>query len=811
MMDMSQTSESQQIHTHLAEQQSHLAELYHQALRQTLFSSRGQVRPASLKGIAAAEAQIVLDFFYHSDPARSRQRGVQLCQLGLAEEAVLRLGQATRQFCLTCLPEHLHIPAMNLAESYHSAAMQGFIETRVAAVLEEQERIRTALQRALNRAVVQMEAAADIAQAATSILDLNELLNTSVELISERFDFYYVGIFLSDEYGRWAILRAGSGQAGQEMLRRGHKLEVGGNSMIGWCVAHRQPRIAQDVGKEAVRFDNPWLPQTRSEMALPLISRDAVIGAMTVQSSRVAAFSEQDIASLQVLTGQMANAIQNSRLFTEAQTSLAEVQAAQRRYVRESWPETTRVMPGYLYEQSTDVFASADDLWRPEMEQAIREKQPVVSSTAVTSSSQAALAVPITLRGETIGVLDLYDIAEHRQWSDDEVELVSAVMSQAALTIDNARLFDETARRARETTVIQQITALINASDDIIKDLKQIARLLRELAPADVIGLTNYTPGEPEFTYSTAGADSDPSLQLDTQLPLKGSGLEWAIAHQESSLEADIRQKQSFVEDEQLAAQGLVSRLLLPLHIQERVIGTLNLASTKPGAFSEQLLPTLNQIADQMALALERSRLLEETQAALTEVEATHRRYLQEEWEDMLTTTKHTWGYLDSPEGLASADQIWTPEIEQAITTGEPATWTAPQEGDDQAQRNALALPIRLRGQTIGVLDFYHIGEERTWTENDKALVQALADQVALTLETQRLFEQTQRRAFRERVTGEITSKIRAAGDVHSILETAAEELGRVLGVSRTLIRLGNPNDGTEDLPPNSQLEGASK
>jgi GAF domain-containing protein len=465
-------------------------------------------------------------------------------------------------------------------------------------------------------------------------------------------------------------------------------------------------------------------------------------------------------------------------------------------------------MPSYLYEQSTDAFASADDLWRPEMEQAIREKQPVVSSAEATPLSQAALAMPITLRGEVIGVLDLYDIAEHRQWSDEEMELISAVMSQAALTIDNARLFDETARRARETTVIQQITALINASEDVMKDLNQIARLVRELAPADLIALASYTPGEPEFTYSIASANFDLSTQPNTQLPLKGSGLEWAIAHGEPSLEADIRQKQSFLEDEQLAAQGLASRLLLPLHIQERVIGTLNLASTKPGAFNKQFLPTLNQIADQMALALERSRLLAETQVALSEVEATHRRYLREEWEDMLTAVKRTWGYLDGPEGLVSADQIWTPEIEQAVLTGEPTIWTDATASAGQGQRNALALPIRLRGQTIGVLDFYHVGEERTWTENDKALVQALADQVALTLETQRLFEQTQRRAFRERVTGEITSKIRAAGDVHSILETAAEELGRVLGVSRTLIRLGNPNGGMEPVSGDDEGKG---
>jgi GAF domain-containing protein len=240
--------------------------------------------------------------------------------------------------------------------------------------------------------------------------------------------------------------------------------------------------------------------------------------------------------------------------------------------------------------------------------------------------------------------------------------------------------------------------------------------------------------------------------------------------------------------------------LLLPLQIGERVIGTLDLGSAQPGAFTQEHLPVLSQVADQIALALERARLLEGTRAALDEAEATHRRYLREEWEGMLATPDRVWGYLDGPEGLTAADEVWTPEIGQAVATGELTTVTgltnppAPavtSAGEPPTHRTALAIPLHLRGQTIGVLDFYD--EERTWTEDDKALVEALADQVAQALETQRLFEQTQRRASRERLTGQIVGKIRAAGDVQGILETAAEELGRVLGVSHTRVRLGEP------------------
>jgi len=177
--------------------------------------------------------------------------------------------------------------------------------------------------------VVQMETAAEVARAASSILDLQDLLNATVNLVRDRFNLYYVGVFLVDEAQEWAVLRAGTGKAGQAQLEKGHRLKIGGESMIGWSVHHRQPRIALDVGKEAVHFQNPDLPDTRSEMALPLISRNDVIGALTIQSVEPAAFSTEDIIILQVMADQLANAIQNARLFQKAQQEIIERKQAE--------------------------------------------------------------------------------------------------------------------------------------------------------------------------------------------------------------------------------------------------------------------------------------------------------------------------------------------------------------------------------------------------------------------------------------------------------------------------------------------------
>lgn len=165
-----------------------------------------------------------------------------------------------------------------------------------------------------NRQTQLLETASRVSRSIASILDLNLLLQRTVDIICDEFNFYYAGVFLVDESGDWAVLRSGHGEAGRAMIAEGHKLAVGGNSMIGAAIAERQAHIALDVGEETVFFKNPHLPHTRSEMALPLIVGEDVIGALTVQSVEEAAFTQDDIAALQSMADQLAVAIQNARL-----------------------------------------------------------------------------------------------------------------------------------------------------------------------------------------------------------------------------------------------------------------------------------------------------------------------------------------------------------------------------------------------------------------------------------------------------------------------------------------------------------------
>ena len=179
----------------------------------------------------------------------------------------------------------------------------------------------------MTKRTIQLQTAAEVSSATSSILDINKLLPAVAELIRNHFDYYYVGIFLIDDSKQWAILSAATGEMGKQMLDAGHRLAVGDSSMIGWSILHGQARIALDVGKDAVRFRNPYLPMTRSEMALPLITHGEVIGAMTIQSEIQAAFSRVDITALQTMADQSANAIENARLFTERASLISELEA----------------------------------------------------------------------------------------------------------------------------------------------------------------------------------------------------------------------------------------------------------------------------------------------------------------------------------------------------------------------------------------------------------------------------------------------------------------------------------------------------
>lgn len=354
-----------------------------------------------------------------------------------------------------------------LARAFNSMTDQ--IRTLIGS-LEQRIAERTA---DLERRSSYLQASAQVASAASSILDTEQLINQVVELIRERFDLYYVGLFLIDEAGQWAVLRAGTGQAGQAMLARGHRRKVG-EGMVGWSVANAQARVALEAGADAVRLGTAELPDTRSEAAIPLRSRDRVLGALTVQSAQPGVFDQDTVAVLQTMADQVAVALDNARLFAESQQALNAMRRTSAQLRREAWSELLRARPALGYRSEERGITEAEDIWRPEMEQALHTGQVAFGDGG--DEVKHPLAVPIQVRGNVIGVLDTCQPDEATQWTPDQVALLEALAEQIGLALDNMRLFEDTQRRAVREQIIGAVTTRMRETLDIEAVLQTAAQ-----------------------------------------------------------------------------------------------------------------------------------------------------------------------------------------------------------------------------------------------------------------------------------------------------------------------------------------------
>jgi len=309
----------------------------------------------------------------------------------------------------------------------------------------------------IQRRATQFEVLAQVTQAITSVRDLKELLPRIATVISEKFGFYHVGVFLLDGAHQYAVLSATNSEGGRQMLERKHRLRVGEQGIVGNVTATGKPRIAMDVGVDAVFFDNPELPDTHSEMALPLKSSGLVVGALDVQSTETGAFADEDIQMLSLLADQVSLAIENARLFAETRNALAEAEAVSRQFTREVWgrlPNEQNLL-GYRYN-----LTGTSPLEKPvELLEASNSK----SKGEQTESSQ--VVVPIKLRGETIGTL-VIQTPSAEVLNQDQIDLIKAVAERVALSAENARLFEETTRRAERERLVSDITGKIRSVQD---------------------------------------------------------------------------------------------------------------------------------------------------------------------------------------------------------------------------------------------------------------------------------------------------------------------------------------------------------
>jgi len=323
--------------------------------------------------------------------------------------------------------------------------------------------------RDLMRRTSYLGATAIVAQEAAMVVgDLDKLLARVVQIVSEQFDFYHTGLFLLNDSGEWVELCAASSEGGRRMLARGHRLRVGVEGIVGYVALHGEPRVSLDVGEDAVFFNNPDLPATRSEVALPLQLSREMIGVLDVQSTEPEAFSNEDVRVLQSLADQVAVAINNARLLRQVQQVAEGARRARSELIQQAWARFLRTQSQVAYLSNRRGVFSAQSKWQPEMEVAVRSGRPVVSE-----DDPNYLAIPLQVGGQVIGILDG---RKPDGWTTDEIAMVTTLTEELGDALDRARLYRETQRRAAREQMAGQVTANIRESLDLDTVLQTAAR-----------------------------------------------------------------------------------------------------------------------------------------------------------------------------------------------------------------------------------------------------------------------------------------------------------------------------------------------
>lgn len=535
----------------------------------------------------------------------------------------------------------------------------------------------------------QLEAAAQVARASAAIRDLRSLLTQATQLISSTFGFYHTGIFIIDDAREYAVLQAANSEGGQKMLAQGHKLRVGQVGIVGFVASTAQPRIALDVGEDAVFFNNPDLPATRSEMALPLIVNEQVIGVLDVQSEQARAFQPQDLDVLQILADQLALAIENTRLLDETRRALQELQSIYTQRSRKDWQDRLRRGP-VIFEYNR-LGVEQQRVTSPIVEVS-NETDPAAvmapsSRSRPSNPPMHVLEVPITLRDHQIGAITFSRDINQPPWSEEEERVAQEAITQISAALENARLLEESQARSTQLRLLQEVTAVAASHTNLHELLLTVTQRLRS-------GLNLLHCGVILIDQQTWGSDV---------LPLTGT----LIANDSAD----------------------------PEHPANQMIGGK--------------ITLFNQISEEPSV-----------------------------FESVLKEAKT-----------------------RAVYTAQK---TMPPGGlqDFVFQRGTATLfisPLVSNDEVIGFIVMDSIETDRYYSEEDLQLLDQLSLQISSAFEMASSFEQTTRRAEREKKTSEISSRIRETLDIDIILRTAAQEVRQLLGVPEVIVQLVNPEEETDE------------
>jgi GAF domain-containing protein/HAMP domain-containing protein len=510
----------------------------------------------------------------------------------------------------------------------------------------------------LEQRALQLQTASEIAQEAVSTHELDTLLDRSVNLIQERFSFYHVSFYSPDEQQQYAVLRAGSGEVGKLMVQRGYRVRIGDVGNISHVAGTGELRVINDVKTDFTYVKHPLLPDTACAAALPMKVGGRIIGVLDVESQRFNAFTKDNIAVLQTLADQLAVAIENARLLEELRSSLRETRTLNQRYTQESWSRVTRgnKVSGYQFDLSQitsytrDLPAEIHSRLLTGHAVPARDQRPDDSGKIVGNiltdqnvpASRSVLIAPLILYDQLIGVLGVEEEDPDHLWSSEEIALLEAISNQVSLTLDNARLVEETQLRSEQIRLLQEITAVAASHVNLKELLDAVSKRLLTgynllhcgvaLLDADSGGgeepggqrkLSEYHRGATYTMVAYTSALEAPGADLaGARFPVEGDeSIQKVLSTRKAIVVYGTQRRDSNPKSKSLgptqATDGNNPRptfVMVPLLTRGEAFGTITMeVADSERQFDEDELRLLEQIGLQISAAIEVARNFEQT------------------------------------------------------------------------------------------------------------------------------------------------------------------------------------------------------
>ena len=535
----------------------------------------------------------------------------------------------------------VNLPTAGLDEMGLLARSINQLGSQLIKIKADQDRSAEEKSRTLKEHAVQLQTASELAREAATLKDLVTLTDRSVHLIQERFNFYHVGIYLVDDERRFIVLKAATGSAGSFHLQRGVKIRLGEVNVISNVAGSGEPRIINDVEMDYVFRRDPLLPDTRAEAVIPLKSGQEVMGVLDVHSPILNVFDEDDVVILQILADQLSVAIQNARLVQNLQQSVDEANSLYQRYTQTIWSREamgTRV-GGYEYNllevmPIDDSARHRRDLPADILERLKSGKATTVKRTLLTpadelqvgnsGSDPTVLLVPLLMYNQMVGVIGLEEDQPDHEWTDEEITVIEAVTNQIALSLDNARLLEESQIRSGQLRLLQEVTAVAASHTNLIELLDNVSQKLRASFNLLHCGMLLLEANGQTLSL-VANASAEPFMPgaklLGAKVLLDGNSIiERVFQERRSSVIYDAQTRAVEGNAPSLAAmqdfiqiRGAETIVFVPLLSRGEVIGVASLELADVSRqFSEADLQLMDQISLQISSAIDVARSFEQ-------------------------------------------------------------------------------------------------------------------------------------------------------------------------------------------------------